>query len=1236
MMRYLSSFRRPFGRAVASLIAIFTAAATAMAGITVVGSNGLVLTQTSGITYTGTSGFVATGADGSLAFAPNGITAPWTSGIAFTGADASTFAEPAGLFASGVDSTTVDSADSFTATTDSVIVITDALGNRYQADSVLVRRPDGIAFTGADGIAFTGADGIAFTGADAGSIVSADGIVATHPSGIAFTGADGVTATAPDGSTFTVAPNGIAFTGVDGIAFTGADGIAFTGADALTLLGLDGLPVVGTLGLQSLDPELADLLDRLTDDSNVDAAVVYHHTPTNADIADLVALGVLGGTRFRALPVVVLTTTKQKLVAISHLPAVRAIYGNRTLQANADASRATTGASRVPTDADLTAHNSGVAVTGAGVTVALLDTGINALHADVAGRVAQNVALLQTPPLVGFTYPLDLENQLDTDLVSGHGTFVGGIIAGNGASSGGRIKGVAPGARLVGLSAGVLDLPHVLAGFDYVLDRGPALGVRVLNCSFSANTVFDVNDPVNVATKLLHDAGVSVVFSAGNTGPGWSSMNPYAVAPWVIGVGATDDGGRLASYSSRGTFGSSTFRPKLVAPGTSVISLRSSPVLGVTGVLGIESGADLQSLSAAELPFYTTSTGTSFSAPQVAGTIALMLEANPSLTPDLIADILQRSASPLPPYLAHEVGAGMLNAHAAVLEAGFPSRRMGAFRASLGRGQVTYANDDSQGFTATVSPATALTRPVVVPANAIQASVEIAWGPVLSTNDLGLSLADPRGVTKATSNAINLPGLTGKRERVTLSAPSAGTWTARVSNSIPAAGTPQPVTGKVEIASATVAPLSDVGVLAQQSQSEIATCVRTLTMFPFGSRFRPTFRVARRDLAQSLVHGGRVPQYIPGQPRFSDVTDPTTEIFVESAQSFPDGALFPDAPFGGAFRPDAFVDRLAAAVALVRAAGYRAEAERRAGATLNLVDANLIPSDRRGYVAVALERGLLTASNLAFRPNDALTRAELAHALAVTLNVGAGNAVAGTSGSDTVGVYASSSAGWFLRYANDPGPADATFVYGPGGGYVPITGDWDGDGTVTPGVYDPATSAFFLRNSSSPGPADTTFAFGAGGLGLVPIAGDWNGDGIDTVGLYDPANGTFFLRNWHEGGPADVVFVFGGGGAQPLVGDWNGDGVDTIGLFVPTSSVFFLKNTNAAGDADTAFVFGAAANGATALAGDWRATGADTIGIYVPSSAVFFLRYANAPGPADAAFTYGAPRGGPVAGHWNG
>jgi hypothetical protein len=77
--------------------------------------------------------------------------------------------------------------------------------------------------------------------------------------------------------------------------------------------------------------------------------------------------------------------------------------------------------------------------------------------------------------------------------------------------------------------------------------------------------------------------------------------------------------------------------------------------------------------------------------------------------------------------------------------------------------------------------------------------------------------------------------------------------------------------------------------------------------------------------------------------------------------------------------------------------------------------------------------------------------------------------------------------------SNAAGFADVTFGYGPpGAGWIPLTGDWNGDGIDTVGLYNPASGTFFLRNANTPGAADLTFAYGPAGAGWTPLAGDWD------------------------------------------------------------------------------------------------------------------------------------------------
>jgi serine protease AprX len=988
-------------RLVALALAVFLSSVPAIAGLTIVGSNGITASGADSIDYYGTNGITASGADSVLAFRPNGITASGADGITASGADGITASGADGITASGADSATMNRADGITASGADGITISGADGSTYRADSVTIRNPTGITASGADNIIATGTNGITASGADR-SINHADGITASGADKtLTVNRADGITASGADGTVIPLTPNTYTITGVNLITAIGADGITISGADNIVQTGVSAITAAiqdaRTTGLRSVDPELAILLNRLTDDSNVDAVLVYHHLPSDSDIADLQALGVLGGTRYRALPVIAVTTTKGRLNAISHLPSIRSLYTNRTFQWNLDSTaRNLTGVERVRRNSELTGANRGLPVSGRGVTVAVLDTGVDGMHADLSGRVIQNLKLADTQSLgVGFNYPVAAPNLANTDQAYGHGTFVAGVIAGNGQQSGGKYAGVAPNANILGLSAGDASLVFVLSGLDYLLTNSAAFNVRVVNCSFSANTVFDVNDPVNIATKMLTDRGVNVVFSAGNTGPGPDTLNPYSVAPWVIGTGATDNQGRLASFSSRGDFGSSLFRPTLVAPGVNTVSLRASTLAAVTTVDGL--AANDTALSPTEVPYYTTGNGTSFSAPQVAGVIALMLEANPQLTPAQVRDILQRTATPLPPYYAHEVGAGMLNAQAAVLEAAFPERRFGQWRGTAYQGQVQFINNAPQVFTGAVTPGSANDSAIDIAPDVLRASVQIAWGG-LTPNTLALTMLNAQGAKQASASAANSPGLTGRRQRSVIDSPGAGAWKARVEHaagpvgpqSVPSIGAaeltssrygPQAYIGTIQTTTARYKSMIDLGGLDNASISEIHQNFRSLVMTPVGQRFRPGFGITRADLAMALVLGARVPQYLPAQSNYTDIRDRATMLFVESVQASSNGALFPGTTQGGAFLPDSGADRLTAVVALVRAAGLRLQAESSTN-TLTYTDAGSIPASLRGYVAVAVQNGLIRVNGTTFNPQGSFTRLDLSHAMA--------------------------------------------------------------------------------------------------------------------------------------------------------------------------------------------------------------------------------------------------------------
>jgi len=251
----------------------------------------------------------------------------------------------------------------------------------------------------------------------------------------------------------------------------------------------------------------------------------------------------------------------------------------------------------------------------------------------------------------------------------------------------------------------------------------------------------------------------------------------------------------------------------------------------------------------------------------------------------------------------------------------------------------------------------------------------------------------------------------------------------------------------------------------------------------------------------------------------------------------------------------------------------------------------------------------------------------------IVMALAALQAVNGNKGTDTIGLFRSSSTFFFLRNTNTTGVPNIQFPFGASTD-LPVVGDWNGDGVATIGLYRPSTSTFFLRNSNSAGVPDIQFSYGDGPGGDVPIAGDWNGDGIWTIGVYRPSTATFFLRNSNTPGPGEIVVPYGAVGDKPVLGDWDGNGTTTIGVYRPGTVTFFLRNSNTPGVANIAIPYGA--TGDTPIVGDWDGNGTTTIGVYRPSTTVFFLRNSNTAGIGEIVFQFGASGDKPLAGDWDG
>ena len=415
----------------------------------------------------------------------------------------------------------------------------------------------------------------------------------------------------------------------------------------------------------TLDPLLTTTVATSLPTTMVQMVGVLPHTPSALDISLLDALGATA-VPYTSLPLVALQAPVSVIPALQGSGVLTSIWQNRGVELYLHESVPLIGADRVRTQLGYDGH---------GIGIAILDSGIDGTHADLhyPDHVVQNVQM------VGYTKEfqnivLTQEGVVDTDTTSGHGTMVAGIAGGSGADSSGYYTGVAPGASLIGLGAGqATDMITTTAGLDWIVKNHARYNIRVVNCSWGDGTItYDPNDPINVGTKAVHDAGVTVAMAAGNDGTsatgapqsGW--LNRYAWAPWVIAIGGGDKLGQYASYSSTGD---GVHNPTLIAPGSYIASARASTGLyndTNSTPLDLTDPSNPRVVQTQWDPYYTIALGTSLAAPHVTGTIALMLQANPALTPDQIKSILASTATPMPTCPVSACGSGYLNAMAAV------------------------------------------------------------------------------------------------------------------------------------------------------------------------------------------------------------------------------------------------------------------------------------------------------------------------------------------------------------------------------------------------------------------------------------------------------------------------------------------------------------------------------------------------------------------------------------------
>ena len=781
------------------------------------------------------------------------------------------------------------------------------------------------------------------------------------------------------------------------------------------------------LNAATLSPALQSQMNGLTNDASVGVVIISFNTSDGLSTANLNALrgvGITSGVTFQKLGMVGAVLTAGQVRTLATNISVKSIWSNDRLQYFMNAARMVTGVDKIRSDPAFTLRNGGMPVSGNGdFSVLVIDTGIDTTHGDLpmGTKVIQNTQRVVSTEagntgitvggvsLNGFTPSLSIENVPNNDNV-GHGTHCAGIVGGLGSRSGGNYAGVAPGVKIVGSGGGaVLLVLDALAGWEYGLSHQDIYRIRVITNSYGplGGGKYNPDAPLMVAAKNAYDHNITVFFAGGNDGAAKDTLSPYAQAPWVIGVAAGTKDGMLADFSSRGLPREERLNdgdplndneaPTITAPGngrffatslarygftSDIVSVRSSTNLTANGL-----NADAE-LPVGMIPFYTQISGTSMATPFSAGVAALMLDADPTLNPDEIKQIMIETATKMPGYKEFEVGAGYINAYAAIDKVYNRGKAFANFSDPTFNAQFNEERPAGQNFHIDFSPeasgpaSTNATNFTVQPnMNVLDVFARVDNLAQAGTGNLvGIRITSPSGVNYST--AIDYPVIGSDAREITVQNPQAGMWTlevrgARGLTAVQQAASPVqlaspgPVDGNVTQVKYVLPTIADIQGHPQQSAIEFALKNRILDVYADG-QFRPDSTVTREDMARALVLNTPLRQSIAATPKFGDTSGDLariTEAVTAKGSTLRDYNFVPFGMMsfsGNLFNPSGNVNRLDLAVALVRALGHDAEARALAGTTVTsggtpLSDNAQIPSSLRGYVQIAINIGMFEA-----------------------------------------------------------------------------------------------------------------------------------------------------------------------------------------------------------------------------------------------------------------------------------
>ena len=436
--------------------------------------------------------------------------------------------------------------------------------------------------------------------------------------------------------------------------------------------------------------------------------------------------------------------TPGQIRALARQPEVAAVEPDRTVQAHLDTATTWTGVRQARSDFGVTGDRDGrpASYSRTDVVIAVIDTGIDAGHVDLDG----GKVIGWYDAVRGRTSPYD---------DNGHGTHVASIAAGTGEGNS-AYTGVAPGAALVGIKVlnqqGSGTTSQILSGIDWMVRNKDNYGIRIGNMSLGAAGCSDGTDSLATAVNNAVAAGIVMVVAAGNEGPNRCTIGTPGAAASAVTVGAVYDPGErgwvLAEFSSRGPTADGRVKPDVTAPGRNITAAKAGSTNG-----------------------YVTYSGTSMATPFIAGTAALMLDANYGLTPSQVKSLLTASGNVKdfgPAGKDIDWGAGISIAYNAVKAAGgFSGSFSDGLQHAYWRGSLS-ASGDADVYSVTVTDAS---RPLGLTMNMLSNPSCGFWS---CSPDFDLYLYDPAGRLVARSEG------TARQEQILYQPASTGTYRVEV------------------------------------------------------------------------------------------------------------------------------------------------------------------------------------------------------------------------------------------------------------------------------------------------------------------------------------------------------------------------------------------------------------------------------------------------------------------------